>query len=546
MTDYLAQIIETIMSVRHSIDKEPSNSSGAAAACNICNDPLSNTRPLAITHCQHTFHKTCILMWLDRNHNCPTCKNTCEISEIVFPDESNETLMNSVSPADSVRDIPKDVDDIVVQQNTGTKPKTNRGRGAFSKVGRPVTRSMNFIRNSLDRTRRESNVNNHVTFSGSLNDVNNSNNQANLDQKQIYQIIQAEQEKTFQKITSHLNNTIEQQLQRYFQNLHISETARRSNISEHDWPNAMPFEETNHLRHRNSQPNGNNRTSMSSVRSQNSIQPEKVSSLIQSWHLKFDGSKDGMPTEEFIYRVEALTKQILNDDFSLLCANLHVLLTGKVNSWYWKFHKRNPQFTWDVFCNEFQQKFNDNLTDLDIWENIRKRRQRENEGFEDYQSNIESLVERLSTDISESDLVEILLRNSKPSLRYELLHLRIHSLARLREEVRRHETFFSENNYQTNRIRNFRPNISEIFDTGEQLPENVIAEIQHKKINIVCWNCDSSGHRYDDCVEPRKIFCYGCGRKETFKPHCKNCNSSGNQKRDVATNTIPSHPNNDQ
>lgn len=47
--------------------------------------------------------------------------------------------------------------------------------------------------------------------------------------------------------------------------------------------------------------------------------------------------------------------------------------------------------------------------------------------------------------------------------------------------------------------------------------------------SFTCWNCDQTGHRHNDCKEPKNIICYGCGRKNVTKPRCPNC--SGNERR---------------
>jgi len=178
-------------------------------------------------------------------------------------------------------------------------------------------------------------------------------------------------------------------------------------------------------------------------RSSSAVQPEKVPNIIQSWHIKFDGSKDGLQTEEFLYRVQALAQQNLNVDRQLLCDHLHLFFVGKASDWYWKFHRSCHQFNWIEFCREFRNKFKESDNDMDIWEFINSKRQaeKEEEFFEDYQFQVERLVSRLSTSISEESLVRLLIRHSKPSLRYELMHLRIVTLAQLIEEVRTHEQF---------------------------------------------------------------------------------------------------------
>lgn len=539
------------MSVRHSNENLSSITSGATAVCSACKEQLGNVRPLAVTPCNHIYHKSCILAWLNDNAFCTVCTKPCTISQVSFPDECGDSLLNFDSTVkDNDSNVQLNIDNASI---TGTKPKPKGIRGKPT-GSRPVTRSMNLSRSSVDRNRRNSSLNNQrVTFWDNQNGTNNrqSTNSSNLDQNHIVSIIQAEHDKMLQKMKTVMDSTIERRLEQHFRNLNIADSECGSNISDYHWPRDMPNLErsmdvnnlegnnSNFPNQRDNHLNLNSRNSQMTNRTQGSIQPEKVCSLIQSWHLKFDGSKDGMSTDEFIYRAESLTKQILEGNFGLLCDNLHVLLTGKASSWFWKFHKRNQHFNWGTFCSELHRKFDDNLSDLDIWEKIRKRRQRDNENFEDYQTSIEDLVERLSSKVSESELVQILLRNSKTSLRYELLHFRIYSLSRLREEVRRHETFLSENTYSQNRPRNIRPNISVIDNTiyDDCISNEDISEIQHRSTKLRCWNCDSNDHRYESCPAPRKTFCYGCGAKGIYKSDCRNCNASENRQRDVATNT---------
>lgn len=50
----------------------------------------------------------------------------------------------------------------------------------------------------------------------------------------------------------------------------------------------------------------------------------------------------------------------------------------------------------------------------------------------------------------------------------------------------------------------------------------------------VCWNCDDLGHTFLDCTVVRRIFCYGCGAKNVFRPQCPKCSIAklqGNGKR---------------
>lgn len=53
---------------------------------------------------------------------------------------------------------------------------------------------------------------------------------------------------------------------------------------------------------------------------------------------------------------------------------------------------------------------------------------------------------------------------------------------------------------------------------GENIP-GAIEEITE----LTCWNCSEKGHRFEVCLGERKIFCYGCGAPNIFKPNCTKC-----------------------
>jgi hypothetical protein len=44
----------------------------------------------------------------------------------------------------------------------------------------------------------------------------------------------------------------------------------------------------------------------------------------------------------------------------------------------------------------------------------------------------------------------------------------------------------------------------------------------------VCWNCDGLNHHQRFCTAPRRVMCFGCGRKDTYRDQCPTC--SGNAK----------------
>ncbi|KAH8288874.1 hypothetical protein KR054_011127, partial [Drosophila jambulina] len=73
----------------------------------------------------------------------------------------------------------------------------------------------------------------------------------------------------------------------------------------------------------------------------------------------------------------------------------------------------------------------------------------------------------------------------------------------------------------------YRKQVSELLqdyfsdDASEFSDADQVAEVD--ALALVCWNCRKEGHRYHDCEEKRKIFCYGCGAPNSYKPSCRKC-----------------------
>lgn len=263
----------------------------------------------------------------------------------------------------------------------------------------------------------------------------------------------------------------------------------------------------------------------------------KITAIISSWNLKFDGSPTGLTVEEFLYRVRSLTNDTFNGDFTPIVKNLNVLLNGKAKDWYWRYRKQIDVFNWDDFCEAMKCQYRDFKSSFDIREEIRNRKQKVGETFDAFYDSISSIMDRLHSPMSEMELIEII-RNLRPEIRQEILYIPVHSISHLRKLVQMRELFLNDEYVRKNlpyRIQNnFVPkkHISEInFSDDNQnyqssdVSENEINALQlHDKV-VRCWNCDELGHFWDDCLKGRNIFCYGCGAKNTYKPQCPKCSS---------------------
>ncbi|KAH8391468.1 hypothetical protein KR200_005498, partial [Drosophila serrata] len=72
----------------------------------------------------------------------------------------------------------------------------------------------------------------------------------------------------------------------------------------------------------------------------------------------------------------------------------------------------------------------------------------------------------------------------------------------------------------------FKSHVSELLDGDNKNSESeffVDEEGTVEAVFLICWNCRKEGHRYQDCTAPRKVFCYGCGARNTYKPSCQRC-----------------------
>lgn len=96
----------------------------------------------------------------------------------------------------------------------------------------------------------------------------------------------------------------------------------------------------------------------------------------------------------------------------------------------------------------------------------------------------------------------------------------------LRTEVRKHEKF-QEEMKQLSNCSSFGPR-RKICELDTEFNDDAEEDIELLSSSVIkCWNCDGVGHRYHDCLKPRRIFCYGCGKVDTYKPNCSICQEKG-------------------
>lgn len=269
---------------------------------------------------------------------------------------------------------------------------------------------------------------------------------------------------------------------------------------------------------------------------------ERILNIIRNWRIRFTGDISDFTVDEFIYRINTLTNANLKGNFNVLCEHAHILFEGKALKWFWRFHRSSSNMNWSDLCGALKRQYKDYYTDFDIKDEILRRKQKSNENFDEFYDAIIVLCDRLRTSISDFELCEIIQRNLRPEVRHGLLHVEITGVAQLRRAVRKHEKFVKDMAMiSSNRRTNTKGQVSEVISDDNQKDVNDNGEEDFKVYLVTqtgkCWNCDKFGHSFVDCLEPRTIFCYGCGAKNMYKPQCPNCLQKwGNALRDVRLN----------
>ena len=569
------------MAVRHSGDNLPSNINSDLGACTICCQGIDISTAVE-TVCKHIFHKLCILEWIQTSPSCPQCRskitknslksltepcsllgpiptttvNITPTTTIVTQPSTSGTIPRVLGPRRTLRSDTRN------QQNQNTQPSqpissnlpTTQTSNNNTPLLNPLDWTLNISRNSLPRT-IETQANNHSENNVLENRITQIESRLNSEFSSLQETIQnltqqlvrlntrAAEPEWPREVFPPLNPILE--TQRDSNNISSDSLfTNNQNNSAHSLPsnsvhsynnpninsniNSVPSENVNQ-NVRTSQNNVNTQfnNSFGNIAQRNSYlsNPQnhaRIAQLMQSWKVTFSGCLNKMPVGKFIYMINSLTHDSLGGNFSVLCEHLHILFSDKGLDWYWRYRRTVPNIDWDNLCEAMRVHFRDHLSDDDVKELIRNRKQGDNEDFEKFYTAILYLCDRLIFPFSDYELLCILRRNLKPQLRNELFYLNINSVAHLRHLILRREVMYSDNDRSK-----IRRQIHEVETSTDDISYNDTAEICELR-KIICFNCRQEGHVYKNCIETPRIFCYGCGADGIYKPNCEKCKNSGN------------------
>lgn len=472
--------------------------------CPVCDKAMANNSDNTETVCGHLFHRTCITSYARTHTTCPVC---------------NFKIVKDPSASTSVAS----------QKTSSTMTTRSVAKAKTFDLNRPSELSSEFS-NENQNTFSQSNTSNNIPTGEYIKQM-------------VSSVVAEQQSQMLLTLTREMTKLIDQSLAAGFSRLENVNTPQMPTSSpsanRHPVMQSLPDVEQRTLEQLLGLPsnqNGSGNANRSQLNSGHTVadltfRPDKVSQIIYNWRLKFTGGPKSLPVESFIYRVKALTEQTLSGNFTILCMNASSLFDDKAADWFWRFHKASPNFQWNDLCKALKEQYRDSRTDVDLRELIRDRKQRSGETFDNFYESVVELVDRLDQPLPDRTLVEILRRNLLPEIQHEILNMSIVSITQLRDICRRRE-FFLQDMRRRHCISNTKPVPFQKRLSELELTEDPAAEMSQKdeisEINLICWNCRKAGHRYQDCLADRSVFCFGCGAPQTYKPNCRNCSGTKN------------------
>lgn len=504
----------------------PSASGTNDSICLICKEGLFESQDcIFISQCEHAFHRSCMEKTPSNSMECPICKRPCELSDfrpLNLPSQDPRTIHNDSADPSTMP---------LQTSRSETTSSRGRGRGAFAKQYNTRSSSKNLTpdTNQLQLPDMADILNGQGE--------NNTASRANLGNNQGTHSLPSRNTPRRTGIMNdmvdyaRLSHMIESSLTRILQNLNMNPNS--NTVHPNTTLPSVPNQYTHPRNDTEAQGHLRNLSPMTNF----SLGTDRIASIIKNWNLQFDGSAQGLDVEEFLYRVKLLTADNFDEDYTIVCKHLNVLLTGKAREWFWRYRKQVPSVVWEDFCAAIRYQYKDFKSDSDIREELRNRKQRLGENFESFYDSVSSILDRLSTPIPETELIEIVKRNLRPEIRHELLYVPIFSIAHLRKLIQMRENLLNDEGCRrqlANKAANIqypRRNVAEIellndpvadleSESGFDVDAIVNPSSSHK-----CWNCQEAGHFWEDCIKERTVFCYGCGARNTYKPSCVKCST---------------------
>lgn len=241
---------------------------------------------------------------------------------------------------------------------------------------------------------------------------------------------------------------------------------------------------------------------------------------VAKWKLTFTGAKNDS-VAAFLERVEEMCIA-KNVPKPILFREALDLFEGSAKIWF--RNARKHVANWSELVKRLKEDFQPPAYDDRLWEEIKSRSQGAEERSGMYIAIMDNLFSRLTVEPTEEQKLAIIRGNLHPYLVEKLCLHEISTVDELRHLLRKAEDAQAtaakyhpppavcpsllepDLACQSARTRNPRLAASN--------------PLQAEKEGIVCWNCKIVGHGHRNCQQPRRKFCYRCGRPGVVASEC--------------------------
>lgn len=233
---------------------------------------------------------------------------------------------------------------------------------------------------------------------------------------------------------------------------------------------------------------------------------------------------------------------------------MHAHLLFRDDAYIWNTTYEERFQSWETLVNCLKMRYDNPNRDRIIREEMRNRKQRPNERFSAFLTEMETLAKRMRTKMPEAEKFNIVIENMKMSYKRRLALEPIHSIEHLAQLCYRFDALDSTLYNPRPVIRN--PSLNQIDAEDEDIGNEKWTEeneevcairtkmarttlTQAKQSNtdeektprttaVTCWNCRRSGHIWRECDKRKTIFCHMCGQADTTAFRCSNNHNVSN------------------
>lgn len=270
----------------------------------------------------------------------------------------------------------------------------------------------------------------------------------------------------------------------------------------------------------------------------------RVPKDVHKWNIHFSG-EENQNVLSFIMDVEEKAKWKCID-LNCLIACASEFFKGDAKTWYRSVKAKID--SWEEMKIALRKEYLPLDYYDNLWDEIRARKQGQNESVGTYIANMIALFDRLEMvePVHEEVMLKTMIKNLAPFYTEHLALTPVLSIDQLKAlgkklEVSklRVETYEGRKGRKVepefvakgNRVR--KPTVSEVVSDKPEVPKEPKVEDTKPPLSPVvtkckCFRCGESGHKFKECkVVNGKRFCYRCGMKDETAKTCPRCKRRG-------------------